>query len=448
MTFALELARRANAVSLDRLGPEAAHVARRAVADTLGVALAGCDSDYLATLETTLGAGGADQGATLVGRGRRASMLHAALINATAAHALDFDDCSTTMGGHPSVPVIPVVLAMAEKMGLSADAALDAYAAGFETETRIARGVLPHHYEKGWHPTATLGIFGATVAAGRLFGLDDARMANALALAVSMAGGLKSNFGTPVKPLQVGQAAHNGLLAATMTLQGIDANPAAFEHTYGFFNLFNGPGTFDADAILADWDGVPEILRPGIAIKQHPCCGSAHSAIDAAIAIRREHGPFTAGHIARIETWTHERRLAHTNRPMPRTAIDAKFSVQFLTVKGLMTGIIRLGDFEDGFLTDEMTDLLGRTASAGHQEADQYLGRVRVTLTDGQSFEARASTNFGRGPLNPMSDDELADKFIDCAKTRLSADAARAAFDAILAMRSAEDLRAVMARVA
>jgi len=449
MIFAEELAARANAIRLDEADAEAAHIAKRAIADTLAVTVAGADAPFVASLEKVLGVSEAPGSATRVARGGKSTVLHAALVNGTSAHALDFDDCSTTMGGHPSAPVVPAVLALAEDRSFSGREVLEAYLAGFEVETRLARGLLPHHYEKGWHPTATLGVFGAAIACGRLLKLDDAALANTIAIAVSMASGLKSNFGTPVKPLHVGQAAHNGLLAALMTVQGVSANPEAFEHTYGFFNVFNGPGTFSAEKILDGWNGPLEILEPGIAIKQHPCCGSAHSAIDAALLIFGQTGPLGTEQIDKIETWTHERRLAHTNRPLPRTALDAKFSVQFLTAKALQTGIIKLADFEDGkFLTPQIETLLARTTSLPHRDADQYLGRVRVTLKNGQFLEQTASTNFGRGPLNPMSDTELLTKFSDCVSARIDAGAAEAAFEAILDIDRANTVTRVMSAFA
>lgn len=449
MSFATELARRALAIRHDTLPEEALHIGRRAFADTVGVALAGADAPVLDALEAVLSPESAPGQVTLWGRGgRRASVLHGAMINGTAAHALDFDDCSTTMGGHPSAPVVPVVLGLAEARGLSAGKALEAWVAGVEVETRLARGLLPHHYEKGWHPTATLGVFGATVAAGRMLDFDEAQMTTALAIAVSMASGLKSNFGTPVKPLHVGQAAQNGIMAALVTQREMTANPDAFEHTYGFFNLFNGAGTYDPEAILAGWDGPLEVLQPGIAIKQHPCCGSAHSAIDAALRIVAREGVLPPDQIVRIETRTHERRLAHTNRPQPRSGLDAKFSVQFLVAKALTCGRISLGDFgDDSFLTPVQASLLPRVTAVGHQEADAYLGEVQVLLQDGRVLHDQASTNFGRGPRNPMSDAELGAKFADCAGGRLGGRAPEI-FAAFLALGPDTPLAPLMAQVA
>ncbi|PRD43616.1 MmgE/PrpD family protein [Phyllobacterium phragmitis] len=449
MSFSHMLAERACALTLNSLPAEALLITRRATADTIGVAFAGCRSDFIDAVEDVCEVGSAGGVATLWGRGERASILQAALLNGISAHALDFDDCSTTMGGHPSAPVLPAILALAEQKKASFGQVAEAYVTGVEVETRLARGLLPHHYDKGWHPTATLGIFGAAAAAARLLNFNTAQTANCLAMAVSMASGLKSNFGTPVKPLHVGQAAYHGLLAALLTERGLNSNPEAFEHNYGFFRLFNGEGTYDQHAILDGWDGPLEILAPGIAIKQHPCCGSAHSAIDAALKIVNRHGLFDEHSIQKIEIETHERRLAHTNRPIPKSGLDAKFSVQFLTAKALVSGQICLADFEDeGFLTPQISALLAKTQAVGHQQADAYRGTVRVTLTDGRVLEGVASTQFGRGPTNPMSDDELEKKFIDCAHTLLGAEVASNIFREIQALVPDDRIAPVIARCA
>lgn len=446
MSFAKSLSEKAMGLSLDSLPSEAVHISLRAIADTVGVALAGRSAPYLRSLETVLEVDAAPGEATLWGAGgRKASVLHAAMINGVAAHALDFDDCSTTMGGHPSAPVVPAVLALAETLGATMAQTVEAYITGVEVETRLARGLLPHHYEKGWHPTATLGVFGAAAASARMLGLGVDGMANTLAMTVSMASGLKSNFGTPVKPMHVGQAAHNGVLAALLTQNGMSANLEAFEHNYGFFNLFNGAGTYDADAILDGWDGPLELLDPGIAIKQHPCCGSAHSAIDAALALVDEHGLFAPEAIQSVLTRTHERRLAHTNRPEPKSGLDAKFSVQFLTAKALTEGQIRLGDFaDDAFLTAPVAKVLPKVRSEAHREDDAYLGEVAVTMRNGSVRSATASTKFGRGPTNPMSDETLRGKFVDCASDVLGQEAADAAFTVILGLKPRDGLTDLM----
>lgn len=440
MSFALELARRAGNITVDSAPPEALQAAAYAIADTLGVALAGSSATYVAGLAAALGADGKQGVASGIGRSGQYSVLHAALLNGTAAHALDFDDCSVVMSAHPSAPVVPAILALAEDRSATGKEFLEAYLAGVELEMHLARALMPHHYDKGWHPTATLGVFGSAIASARLLKFDEQRLATTLAVAVSMASGIKSNFGSAMKPLHVGQAAYNGVLAALTVERGMTSNLSAFEHTYGFFNVFNGEGNFDPEKALSGWETF-EILDPGIAIKQHPCCGSAHSAIDAAFAIRAKHGAVNGKNIEKIEIWSHERRLPHTNRPAPRNGLDAKFSVQFLTVKALLSGIISLADFDDEtFLKSEIEALLLRVSAFAHQESNEYLGRVRVTLTDGTVLGDAATTELGRSPFDLMASGDLERKFLDCTNGHLGAAEAKALFAQILDILNVQNI--------
>src|SRR4029078_6501463 len=162
-------------------------------------------------------------------------------------------------------------------------------------------------------------------ACSRLLKLDAAQTAVALAAAASFASGIKANFGTMMKPLHVGHCARNGLYAALLAREGYTANAkTVFEHKQGFLDVFNGPGTYDAAKIISAWAKPWDIIEPGIAIKQYPCCGSTHPAIDAMLTLVREHDLKPAD-VEKIESWTHTRRLEHTNRPNPQSELDDKF---------------------------------------------------------------------------------------------------------------------------
>src|SRR5215210_8034016 len=323
MTFALELARRINTVRYDDLPPEAIQWAKVGIVDMIGVTLAG-SSDPSATIVAGVLSG---TGPSLVlGTNTRTGPLDAALVNGTAAHALDFDDCNNTLGGHPSAPILSALFALADQSAASGKQFIAAYVAGFETECKISLGVNFYQYTRGWHPTATIGVFGAAAACAKLLGLDDQRTATALAIAASLASGIKSNFGTYVKPLHVGHCARNGLFAALLARDDYTASPVAFEHKEGYFEVFNGAGNYDADKILPAWANPLDIVKPGIGIKQYPCCASTHPAIDAMLKLVREHD-LKPDAVERVQTFTHERRLKHTNRADPQSTKDAKFSV-------------------------------------------------------------------------------------------------------------------------
>src|SRR3954471_13777903 len=307
MTIIEGIAERIGAIRYDGLPLEAVDWAKMAILDTVGVTLAGAGESCAQIVERVLATSGGE--CLIFGNDPRAGSPCAGPLNGTASHALDFDDVSNSLGGHPSAPILPALFAAGEILDSTGRDFIAAYVAGLETETRIGRGVNLHHYEKGWHPTATLGVFGAAAACCHLMALDRAKTAQALAIAASLASGVKANFGTMTKPLHVGHTARNGLFAAQLAREGFTANDAALEHKQGFLQVFNGTGNFDADAILADWGRPYDIVSPGIGIKKHPCCGSTHSAVDAMLALRTEHS-IVPDKVARIESWTHPRRLA------------------------------------------------------------------------------------------------------------------------------------------
>ena len=310
-----------------------------------------------------------------------------------------------------------------------------------------------HHYEKGWHPTATLGVFGAAAASCHLLGLDRAKTAQALAIAASLASGIKANFGTMTKPLHVGYTARNGLFAAMLARDGFTANPAALEHKQGFLMVFNGAGTFDAEIILRDWGQPYDIVRPGLGVKQHPCCGSTHPAIDALLLLRAAHD-IAPERVVRIDSWTHPRRLAHTDRPDPQSGLDAKFSVQYCLARALLHGRIMLEHFEgEAFRDPAARALMARVHAAPHPEmgdaSDEHLGaEVRVTFEDGSTIAQRVGAALGRGRDNPLPEEALLGKFADCAGRALPVAQVERLQRLLLQLDEVPSLRAVTAAIA
>ena len=419
------LADRICQVSFEALPREAVETAKLGILDTVGVTLAGAREETTAVVARALRKTAAAGPALIFGGSDRLDVLSAALINGVAAHALDFDDCSNTLGGHPSAPILPALWALAP--GVSGRAFIAAYAAGVECETKIARAVHFHHYEKGWHPTSTLGTFGAAAACSHLLRLSPDQIATALALAASMASGIKANFGTMTKPFHVGQAARNGLTAALLAKEGMTANHGALEHKQGFFAVYNGAGTFYPERILAEWANPYDLVDPGIAFKRHPCCGSTHPAADAMLHLRQTHG-LTPDRTLKIESWTHPRRLAHTNRPEPSSGLAGKFSIQYVLARALMHGIVSLEHFTDDAIHDPAARALmakvhaAPDPDASMATAEHFYARVRVTTDAGEAVEHSVEAPLGRDHKHPLPPGTLEAKFRDCAQTVLDAD--------------------------
>lgn len=436
--FANFLAQGAHTLSFDALPPEAIHWAKVGILDTIGVTLAGHREDSTRVVQQALSPGVGP--ALILGTHKRASVLDAAMVNGTAAHALDFDDCNNTIGGHPSSPMVSALLPLAEQLGSSGRDFIGAYVAGFEVETKIAKAVHLHHYNKGWHPTGTIGTFGAAGACAKLLGLDASGIATALAIAASSASGIKANFGTMTKPLHVGQCARNGLYAAQLAGCGFTANAdTVFEHKQGFLDVYNGPGTYDVQRAMDAWAKPLDIVAPGIAIKQYPCGGSTIPAVDALLEIVRAHRP-SPDEVVRIDAAIHSRRLEHTNRPNPKSSLDGKFSVQYVLARAMVNGCIRIQDFEgDAYLEPQARRMLERVHMTAYDKTGQgdfspdnhFGGMVSVTMSNGTVLRGRIEQPHGRTSANPLPHAMLREKFSLCAGLALRSESVPGLADAI-----------------
>ncbi len=446
MVLSLELASRILGYEPSRAEAEALEAARIAVTDTLAVTLLGAFDATTRILSQTPGIADGDGPCVVAGTSLKRSLLDATLLNGVASHAQDFDDFAQEFGGHPSVPVLPPLLALADTRKVSGRDLLRAFVVGVEAETRIAAGVHFHHYEKGWHPTATLGVFGAAAASAYLMGLSEKQTATALCIAASLASGIKANFGTMTKPLHVGHCARNGLFAALLAESGFSASLSAFEAPQGFLNVFNGPGRYRVERMLEPWFRPPVILEPGISIKQFPCCGSTHPAIYVALDLRRDH-PFDVGDISEIEIRTHPLRLPHTDNPNPESPLRAKFSIQYCVARALASGDVSLADFEVARIRDpEVQRLMAATtavpdAAYAGDKSRAFGASVAVTLTDDTRLEGRVAQRAGRGRDDPMSTQELKAKFEDCATSALSAARTAALWELLLKLDELADVR-------
>ncbi len=443
-TVAQSLADRLATIVFDGLSESARQVATASIIDTIGAMLLGASGPAATALQAALVDDLVDGPALVLGRASRVGVLDAALLNGTSAHANDYDDMACAMGGRPSAPLVPVVLALGEALGASGARVVEAYVVGFEAECRIGRVVNPHHYEGGWHPTSTLGVFGAAAAAARLLRLDRDRTSMALALAASMASGLKANFGTMAKPLQVGLCARSGLMAARLANVGFAANAAALEHPQGFFASYDGLDNIHLGRLLDHRHGRLEIEQDAIGLKSFPCCGSTHPVVRAMLALRMR--GLHPEDVDSILMTVHPRRLPHTNNPSPKTPLEARFSIQYVAARTLLDGAPRLHHFEGrSHLEPDVRALMRKMTVAaypsqaggdGHDECNEFEADVTVLTHGGDQLEANAPHALGRGGGDPMTNDELWTKFSDCAGRSLGPVQVRAAFDALQQLTS------------
>ena len=359
-------------------------VAKQCVLDLLGVTLAGMKEPLSRILLDDVAEEGGNPQATLIGREEKATCQQAALVNGAAGHALDYDDVHWAMLGHPSVPVLPAVMALGEHLGVSGEEFLNAFINGYETECRVGVGVGGHHYDKGWHGTGTIGTFGATAAAARLLGLDTDETAQAFGIAGTQAAGLKSMFGTMCKPYHAGHAAATGVTAARLAKRGFTSRSDVLETAQGF-----------ADARGDQMDSEKPFETPedgayvrGNLFKYHAACYLTHSSIEALRALKRDNAAVTPEAVDAVAITVDPGHLKVCNIEDPSTGLESKFSLR-------MTAAMALSDVETadiGVFSDEIagrSDLVAlrnRVSVQPEKLASNMEAKVAVTLKDGSSL--------------------------------------------------------------
>lgn len=318
-------------IRFEEIPDDALEAARHCLLDFLGVALAGAREPLTEILvrEVVRGEGASQAG--LIGRPERATRQSAALVNGAAGHALDFDDTHTAMGGHPSVPVLPALLALAEGSGATGRDLLAALVAGVELECRLGLLAGGGHYAAGFHATGTLGTFGAAAACAHLLRLDEEAWLHAIGLAGTQAAGLKSGFGTMAKPLHAGRAASAGLLAATLARGGFTAQPAILEVAQGFAATH---ACAEPSAAALERQPAHLLIRDTL-FKYHAACYLTHAAIEAAGQLRAEHG-LDPEKITAVEVEVNPALFAVCNIQEPTTGLEGKFSLRATTALALM----------------------------------------------------------------------------------------------------------------
>ncbi|MPZ87739.1 MAG: MmgE/PrpD family protein [Nitriliruptorales bacterium] len=368
-------------VRLESIPQEAVTVLHHCVLDWLGVTLAGCADPLVDILTAEVGR--AEGACTVLGRTERAAPADAALVNGSAAHALDFDDTHMALPGHPTTPVLSGLLAVAEQRHLPGEALLRALLCGIEVELRLGRMAQPHHYETGWHATATLGSIGAAVACAEALGATVEQRRAAIGIAVSHASGLKSMFGTMCKPVQVGRAAANGVFAARLAQRGMTSNPAALEDPQGFFAAYGGP----PGAGSRPWPDDRLELVDNL-FKYHASCYFTHAAIEAAGRLREQETP--AEDVDRIRVWVNPANRSVCDIPQPETGLEGKFSLRATVALALLghdTG--DPGTFtDDAMIEGRLVEMRERVVVESDPELARTQVRVQVERRDGEARTA------------------------------------------------------------
>jgi 2-methylcitrate dehydratase PrpD len=400
---------------------------KKSILDGLGLALSGSvarSGEYVRQHLDDLALG--DGPSTVIGSSRKVAPRFAAFANGVGIHADDYDDTQLAVAKdrvyglltHPTAPALPAALAMGEAVGASGADVMLAYHLGVEVECKIAEAINPRHYQTGFHATATCGTFAAASAAGRLMKLDEEALGRALSIAGSQSAGLRENFGTMTKPFHAGRSSESGVAAAQFASYGWTATNNILEAPRGFFSAAGGG--YDAGSIHGKLGRPWTFDSPGVSIKPHPSGSLTHPGMTEMLKLIAEND-IRAEDVVSVRIGTNSNMPNALIHHRPRNELQAKFSMEFCMAILLIERRAGLNEFTDetvlrpdvqamiekvDFVVDE------RAEAAGYHLMQTF---IDVKLRDGRTVSGRS--DFGKGsPANPMSYDEVAGKFLECAE--------------------------------
>ena len=444
VTATADAARFIETLTLADIPREAARIGRRCMLDGLSVMIAGLAEETYTVLADDAQDQGGRKDALLFGRGRtKVPAPLAARVLGGAGHAHDWDDTQVSndprhqygLLTHPTVPPLAAALSVSQMLvsqgrKVSGAELFTAFMAGFEVECKISEWLLPFVYkERSFHSSGVVGVFGAAAASAKLLGLTGDKLRMALSICVSMAAGNRVNFGTMSKPLQVARAAENGVTAALLAQRGFTADLSGLDGEWGFFRVF-GNGCFPekpAQGYGGEKKQQWSIVSPGVSVKPYPSGILTHQTMDGLLDLLRTH-QITPAMIEKIDVYAGSNVLNPIRFAIAKTHLQAKFSMA-----GLLTMIIlrhRAGrqEFTNEFIgSPEAQDMQARiTTHVDPQIEAQGMeiirSRIELTTRDGRHLVQWAPEQYRGGPLNPLSDEDLAGKLAACADGLLDSD--------------------------
>lgn len=411
-------------VEYDHLPTMVVEMAKRAVLDYIGVAIPGSTQAVTQNLIEWAIHRSWGKSASIIASNLKMDVEHAALINAAAGHALDFDDTSWATIGHPTTVILPALLAVAEERDNSGKDLLIAYITGVEVAHKVADLMMPEASERGWHTTGIFYSFGTAAAICQLMRLDEEMTTRALALSLSRASGIRSNFGTQSKPYHAGMAAKAGLEAVSLAQSGVTSSPTAFEGQDGFIQCFAGEELADKARNFStpvmfgvEWD----ISTRGYAFKKYPNCSGNHPACDVLLEFL-EHNSIDAEDIESIHCGVSLLGPKELVSHQPKTAIEARFSLEFSIAAAFIYGQITLDEFIEEEIQDpRIQALMQRITMAVDDELAKFgfigTAPVKIWITKKDGEKLFLENDLARGNREkPFTDEEFVDKFSGCVQ--------------------------------
>ena len=416
------------ALQFGQLPPVAVSTAKTGFIDCIAVMVAGCHEEPIEILQKTLAVQTGPAEATLYFGEQRMSGPDAAWVNAAAGHVLDYDDFAR---GHPSVVIVPALLAEGEVLNANGADLITAYVAGYEVWMDVVIRERSNYQMKGWHPTPLIGAIAVAAACAKLRRLDAKGITSAIGLAAAQASGITASYGTMAKSMQVGKAAHTGIMSARLAANGMTALPEVLDHEQGFLFAVSPKGDVDLQTVPQigkRW----HIVEKGLSIKRYPVCYCGHRIIDAALEVGSGQ-TLAIDDIESIEVTISKIHASILKNHHPDTGLAAKFSAEFAAVASLLAGNVGLQEVNDEFVRRaDVQTLMRRVKVTQNENYDpdapgfSLYDQVRVFLKDGRMLESSQVRHALGNAKRPLGADDLRRKFLDCIATGNPAlDAAR-----------------------
>ncbi len=441
--------------SLDVIPPVTLDKAKKAIADTFAVILAGAGAEVSPPLLRYVRDFAEAGSSPILGTGVTASPQTAALVNGTFGHALDFDDVLTMMPAHPSAIILSALCATTKELPLSGRSLLEAYITGIEVGAKIGLGITIGHYHRGFHGTGTLGVFTALAALAKLHRLDVPTTRMAFGIASSMASGLQRNFGTMTKPLHTGWAARNAMVAVQLAMSGFTAALDALEGKAGFFSTYGVEGsdpTVTASHLANPWF----LVDPGLALKKYACTYAAHRGIDGVLELKQKLR-FESRDIDMLKCHVSPGGLRTLIYAEPKTGLEGKFSMQYALAAGALDGKYSLWTFTDEAVSrPEVKDLLTHIQVVedvrcvvdepnfeSMSPGSRGFVEVSIRLKNGVSDTVQVRYPIGH-PKRELNWNDIREKFDDCAAVCIPSKNACVAFDLIRNLEAVNDIRELL----
>jgi 2-methylcitrate dehydratase PrpD len=444
-------------VTFEALPAEAMRIGTRCLLDGLGLFVAGSDEHTVQILVEEAAETGGRPDALLLSRGKtKVPAPMAARVLGTAGHAHDWDDSQVSVDPahvyglltHPTIPPLSSALVMAQKLGaVDGKQFMLAFLTGFEVECKISEWMLPQHYLRGLHSSATVGTFGAYAAAAKLLRLKGAQLRSGFGIAASFVAGIRCNFGTMTKPLHVGRAAENGVTAALLAARGFTADPDALDGPWGFFAVQGGG--VSAEKIIQGFGNTWTIVEPGVSIKPYPCGVLTHPTIDLMLKLVRDND-IKPDDIEAVRVYAGSNILNPIRYPVAANHLQAKFSLPAALSMIALARKAGKKEFSDEFVASAPMQATQSKITTELDPAIEKMGfdkmrsRIAIRLKNGKQIDGWADERYRGGPENPLSDADVEAKVHSCCEGVLNDGQQAALIDAGRAILKLPDASRLM----